>query len=302
VRRLVPALCLLLTAAPVAAQPEQPAAAATATPQQQAARSFDAGVAAFQRADYPAAARAFLQADDLAPSAEALTNAIAAARRANDHLLVVQASKRAIAREPEASELAASAREALVQAERHVSRLELACKTAAPCSLTLDEAAVEAGTHHVLPGLHAVVASTADGQRAERRFETAPGSTYQLALEPIAEKRPEAPRPPPRQAAPNVERSSKPLPPVAFWVGVGVTGALAGVTVWSGLDVVKQRDDLPANPSLQQADEDADRIRRTDVLLLASVVVAAVTTYAGVALVDWDSGRASAARPLGFSF
>ena len=60
-----------------------------------AAAAFDEGVTRFDHADYVAAARAFLMADDLSPSADALTNAISAARRGNDHLVVVKAAERA---------------------------------------------------------------------------------------------------------------------------------------------------------------------------------------------------------------
>jgi len=298
------ALCFLvasLASAPARAQQSQPTAPADVSG---AAAAFDEGVKSFQRADYGAAARAFLRADELVPSADALSNAIAAGRRANDHLLVVTASRRAIAREAEHPELAANAREALVQAERHVSRLELSCKSKAPCSLVLDGSAVPAGTTYVLAGLHVVVASTERGERSERKFETVPGSTYSMVLEPSAEGRKAPPAPPVVAAAPSPERAvgDKPLPKAVFWSGVGVSAALTGLTIWSGLDVVNQRDELPPRPSAEQASDDGARIRRTDVLLIGTVVVAALTTYTGLALVDWGSQPASAARPLGFSF
>src|SRR5688572_29346752 len=83
------------------------------TDRAQAARAFDDAVARFEQADYAGAARGFLRADDFAPSTDALHNAIAAATKANDYLLVVTAAERAIARPNERQELVTEAREAL---------------------------------------------------------------------------------------------------------------------------------------------------------------------------------------------
>jgi hypothetical protein len=41
------------------------------------------------------------------------------------------------------------------------------------------------------------------------------------------------------------------------------------------------------------------RVRRTDILLAGSLLVGAATGYAGVALVDWNGGRGSAAPRSG---
>lgn len=169
---------------PATSSTEQKSAAASQ--EREAARAFEDGVKQFRRAEYRAAAASFLRADELAPSAEALENAIAAARRANDHLLVVTTSLRALSREASFPSLAANAREALAQAERHLSRLELGCVSQAPCEITLDGAGVSLGTVHVLPGLHTVVASTTRAERVELRTETAAGASYQLELRPVA--------------------------------------------------------------------------------------------------------------------
>jgi hypothetical protein len=288
----------------VAPGPAEPDAASVSEPDRRASEAFDAGVASFERADYRAAALAFLQADELAPNADVLSNAIAAARRANDHLLVIAASQRAIAREAAAPELAANAREALTHAERYVSRLELGCRAELTCSVTLDGTEVGMGTHYALPGMHEAVATSRSGRRASQRFETAPGSTYRIELEPVLPQ-PQARRTPSQVARRRTEPtppSHKPLSPAAFWGSLGATGALAAVTTWSGMDVVQKRDELPSRPSEQQAAHDADRIQRTDILLVTTVLVATLTTYAGIALVDWGSTPAAAMQPLGITF
>src|SRR3982750_798612 len=101
-----------------------------------AAAAFDEGVDRFKRADYQAAARAFLLADELLPNDQAITNAIAAARRANDFLLVAQAAERALARS-DSGPLAAASREALADAATRLSALETSCDVT-PCTLSID--------------------------------------------------------------------------------------------------------------------------------------------------------------------
>lgn len=268
-----------------------------------AARAFEEGVQQFRRADYVAAAAAFLRADELAPSPEALENAIAAARRANDHLLVVTISRRALAREKASSPLAASAREALALAERHLSRLDLGCVATTPCALVLDGSSVNPGTVHVLPGLHTVSASTTRGETAELRLEAAAGASYRLQLRPVVEAAPRpAAAPLPTRADDEANAARKPLPPTAFWTSLGVTAAVAGVTTWSGIDTLRARDGLPDAPTRAELDDVRGRIRRTDVLLVVTAALAAITAYGGFALVDWQTAPASAAQGPVISF
>src|SRR6185369_13229320 len=94
---------------------------------------------------------AFLEADRLAPSTQAITNAIAAARRANDHLLVMRAAERAIAR----GDALTRAREALSEAAGKLARLELGCE-ATPCSLSVDGEPSPPGSRYMLPGAHRI--------------------------------------------------------------------------------------------------------------------------------------------------
>lgn len=263
----------------------------------------------FRRADYRGAAEAFARADDLVPSDDALTNAIAAARRANDHLVVVDLVKRALAREAESPKLAANAREALAQAERHLSRLQRGCISSAPCTIAVDGATVPEGTLHVLPGIHRVAMLSAGTHSAERLIETAPGVAYRVELEPgpkalpapAGAARPQTSTPSPATAD-DGKKLEKPLPPAVFWAAVGVSGGLVAATTWSGLDALAARDDLPDAPTRGDVAAVEQRIVRTDVLLAVTAVVAAATTYAGLALVDWGADKRSAARPLAFTF
>lgn len=73
-----------------------------------------------------------------------------------------------------------------------------------------------------------------------------------------------------------------------FYAGVGVTAVLTGLTIWSGMDALAARNQLPGT----QAETDAvvARGHRTDALLVGTLLAAAGTVYVGVGWVDWGSG------------
>jgi hypothetical protein len=83
---------------------------------ERAAAEYDRGVSAFDRGDYPTAADAFLAADLLIPNADALENAISAARRTHDKRLLEATGTRGLSRANEAPELGELARAALAEA------------------------------------------------------------------------------------------------------------------------------------------------------------------------------------------
>ncbi len=242
----------------------------SAADRKRAAAAFDEGVARYARAEFAEAARAFLEADRLGPSAVAISNAIAAAKRAGDHLLVARTAERAIAR----GDAVIEAREALADAATRLARLELTCE-ATPCALSLDGEAA-GGTVYVLPGTHRLEASGAAGATAEQRVVVAAGATYQLALRPEAHEG--APRPPPdtRDGGsppppdPGASSGRRGLPPAIFVTGAAVTAVLTCVFAWSGADALAAKHALPAAPDQAQENDVLARARRTDYLLLGA--------------------------------
>ena len=214
---------------------EERAAPSVAAPRERAAALYDRGVAAFERADYESAAQSFLDADTAAPSSDAVRNALAAARRANDPALVRAAAERGARREASDPELAAQSRAALAELEPSPSD------------------------------------TTASGPA----LASPAGGTSALAVT--------APAPEPRDApAPEAERT---WPRPVFYAGAVATGALVGVTIWSGIDALRAKGRLPGT----QADNDDVKARahRTDALLASSLVVGAATAYVGLVWVDW---------------
>lgn len=271
---------------------------------QLAAETYDAALAHYNRAEYAEAARLFLQADSILPSEEALSNAIAAARRANEHLLVARAALRASAREEAAPELAARAREALTEAEKHLSRLELSCEPV-PCEIELDGTLVTPGRQYVLPGSHEVTAS-AEARRATQRLVTNAGATYRVNV-PLTDRRAPPAQAEPAAKPPSATASSASVPEEApeadstasvpvgvFYASLGLTGVATGVTVWSGLDALEKKRKLGDPPSKRERERLVSSVRRTDILLAGSTLLALTTAYVGWKLVDFGDGSVTA--------
>jgi hypothetical protein len=260
-----------------------------------AARAFDEGVKLYEKASYADAARAFLRADGLAPSKDALSNALAAARRSNDHLLVVTAAERAIARESTEPELATNGRKALAEAGQHLATIDLQCEPT-PCDVSIDGKPVEAGVRFLLPGTHRLSATSGDAT-ADETHTSAAGTKYSILLhaKKPGEKKVKADVKTTHKSDTTKPRASdKPLSPIVFYTGVGLTVVLAGITTWSGFDALAAKNDLPNDPTKKQVTDVRNKVTRTDIFLAASVVVGGLTTYAGLKLVDFGGNKESA--------
>jgi hypothetical protein len=286
----------------------QPAPSATADQREQAASAYDEGATLFDRAQYGAAALAFLRADDTLPSLDAVSSALVAARKSNDHLLIVRVAERAIARESADAKLAAQGRHALLDAARHLARLDLSCEPE-PCTLTLDQVEVKPGSHYVLPGTHAVSAGAPGSAPDDERLRLDAGVTYRVLLHPVRPGSVERPSeiaratpPAPSVAPPNDtgarQSARKPFSPVVVYTGAAVTAVFTALTVWSGIDTLSAKSDLSDRPSQAELDAMDDKMLRSNLLGAAALISGGLTTYAGLALVDWSP---PAARSQGTS-
>ena len=276
----------------------QPGPAVTAEQREQAAHAYDEGATLFDRAQFAAAAQAFLRADDTLPSLDAVSSALVAARKSNDHLLIVKVAERAIARESADAKLAAQGRQALLDAARHLARLDLSCEPE-PCTITLDQVEVKPGSHYVLPGTHAVSAGAAGFAPDDERLRLDAGVTYRVLLHPVRPGAPERPSEVAREATPRGraapgeadtprDRARKPFSPVVVYTGAAVTAVFAALTIWSGIDTLSAKGDLPDRPSQGEIDDVKSKILRSNLLFGGTLISGALTTYAGFALVDWN--------------
>lgn len=258
---------------------------------ERAAAAYDAAVVAFDSHDYASAAKHFLEADALAPSNDALLNALTAAERANDPVLAVTVAERVLEPNERPVLLVTRARRVLGEARNRVAWLTLECS--GPCEIELDGSRREPGRAVVKAGSHLIVARAPGGVAIERRIEAQGGSEQRVTLA-VTAVRPSAtstapPRatsaaPDERQPGPTRDRST---PRIAFYAGTALTAGLAGVTVWSGIDAMNGRNSLPGTPEETQAVVDSGH--RTDALLAGTLLAAALTATVGLLWVEWDA-------------
>jgi hypothetical protein len=278
---LAPLAALVLAASLVATAGRADPSAEDRT---RAATLFDDAVAKYSRAEFGAAARGFFDADGLAPSTGAITNAIEAARRAGDFVLVARAAERAIGR----GAALVLARTALADAATRLARIELSCSPA-PCSIAVDGAPTDPSEAWFLPGTHTVEARSPAGAVAHEQLSCVAGATYRAALSvPGAGEQGTAAPPvvPPPDAA-----AHHGLPRAVFFGGVGVTAVLAAVTVWSGVEAIAAKNALSSPSTTPLEDNVRSLARRTDWLLLGAGLAGVATAVVGVWFTDWHPGH-----------
>jgi hypothetical protein len=80
---------------------------------------------------------------------------------------------------------------------------------------------------------------------------------------------------------------------VLVYFGGAVTLALGGLTVWSGIDTLQQKDVFDRTPSQNNLDVGRQRETRTNVLLAATAGVGLATAAVAILLVDWKGSGGS---------
>lgn len=109
-----------------------------------------------------------------------------------------------------------------------------------------------------------------------------------------------APAPLPEPTQPVAEpRDNDPgarvIPPWGFWIGVGITGALAGTTIWASMDAVNAHDRYMADrTSTKNRKLGQDSEHRANVLIGVTAGAAVATAAIGIFFTDWQGKRHSA--------
>lgn len=290
-------VCAALLAGSVAlAEPEPDAAHVQA-----AAREFDAGRRAFQLEDFASAAAHFENAFRDVPSPEALRLAIRANARAGDGARAATLAGLAIEKYAGDRPTVELARAFLQELEPKLHRIQVRCEPA--CSVVIDQRAVfdeaaAATLVYVEPGKHTVSATWPGGPGADQQVEGAAGAVSRVVLRPPADS--PAPATSAVSASPEADSSrASGLPPLYTYVGIGVTTALAGATIWSGVDtrndpgrdVVEARC-LDLGESCPEYQDGLDKQRRTNVLLGVTAGCALATGVVAL-LTDWNGSEQS---------
>lgn len=285
------------------------AATASAEPDKAAAKqAYDRGVAAHERKDYAGAARAFAEADAIAPSAVALQAALDAAVEADDPVLgaeLVERSKRGAT----SGELTKSVDAASKKFAGRAGRIRVLhasdCTTA-----TLDDKTVVDPKKDVwtTKGVHTI--DVVCGSRAGESHVDVRGDGVIELEAPTATAEP--PRPPPPVVAPppppppvvvTPQPSTKQLRPIWVIAGGSVTVLFGAATIYFGLEAKKHHDDfVSAGCDQTNADgcsdlqHDGRRSQRFTNIAIGIGAVAAVGTV--VALFFTDFGPSVAVAPV----
>jgi hypothetical protein len=291
-----------------------------------AAEAFDRGREAYKTEDYVEAAEQFESADANAPSAAALELAIRARDKANQLDRAATLAALALARHPDDPNIQKIAPSIVERAKAELFQLDLKCDEA--CDVTVAGKIVPGRratdrTVFLISGTYAVRAGWSGDRSSSKSVEATKGESGTLDF-----RAPEVVLAPPPVLAPIVTqpvpqeedeqaKSSGKLPPTAFWVGVGLTAALGGATLWSGIDTQNNpgpdrvREACNAgNPDCQSLyDEGRGKQQRTNVLLGVSAGVGVATAVIGAFFTDWGGSKKAApsaeesakARPKGFS-
>ena len=243
-----------------------------------AGEEFDAGRRAYNARDFETAAVHFENADRDAPAPATIRNAIRARNDAKQPARAATLAAAALARYPNDKATAQLARETLALADKRLSRVEVTCSPA--CTLLIDTKLTPLGQAasfvvYLDPGAHQLSAGWSGDRNLERPVEAVAGKPQTLGFEapPLA--------PPTPSASVTMSAAPPPPPPPSgvfprpvFYAAAGVTAVLAGVTLWSAIDMRSdpgrdkvRRDCAGRDDSCPTYQDALSAQRRTNVLL-----------------------------------
>ncbi|MCC6903163.1 MAG: hypothetical protein IT377_29600 [Polyangiaceae bacterium] len=263
----------------------------------EAAQRFKEGEKAFKRHEYAVAAKAFEEAHAIAPHPAALFNAATAHQKAGDLVRAANLCARYLRDAPEDDARREKANALIGELMPKLGRIQI--KDRGAKNVQLDGKALDAETTYVDPGDHTVSGEFGD-KTVQRKLSVVAGSLVKVALDPpqreSAALEEEGDSPAPTNEPDQAKNGDKGLSPTLFYVGLGVTAVVGGVTLWSGLDTNKARDEYDAEPTPEGLDEGRAKQSRTNLLLGATAVVGVGTAVVGLFLTNWK-GKPKAAPP-----
>jgi hypothetical protein len=306
-----------------------PASARAQSDLARAKEAYDRGVAAHQRGDFRAAAREFADADALAPSAVALQAALDEAVDADDPVVgseLLERSKRVPA--PVPAKLARSIDAARKKLGGRAGRVHVTCPAGAACTATMDDAPFDTKKASWTGlGPHKLVV-VVDGEPLLKTIDVKANDTVEIAplsrsaapgtgpapapVTPVGPLPPTAPPPPtePPAAPPEAVRPAPTppaearggLPPVVFWVGLGVTAAAGATAGYFMLHTKSLHDDFasagcsdaPASGCDTKKSDGESAQTTANITLGVTAGLAVLVTLVGVAFTDWKPSKSSA--------
>jgi hypothetical protein len=271
-----------------------------------AAQEHDLGYRAYVAKHYEEAAVHFENAFFAAPNPAELRSAIRARRDGGELARAATLAAIGQRRFPADTQTARLAQDTIAEARLRVFEVQIASRS--ECNVAVDDRVVAAEKAKALrffvaPGKHELVVTWADGRSARVAIDATAGGSQSLQLDPPAPPAPPpaaappaAPAPAPRQAPPQAHAApgAKPLAPVVFFVGAGLTAVGVGLTIWSGLDAESHpgRDAVRTQcaglgESCSAYQDGVAAQRRTNIILGATAGVAGATAVIGVFFTRW---------------
>jgi hypothetical protein len=273
-------------------------------------RHFEAGTQAFEKGDFTAAASAFQLALSERPHPVIRFNlALSFARLGRPSAALEQLSL--VLSDPAADkELRARAEREQRSATQAQSRVTFRLSDPTRESVELDGSAIRLAGQGELsldPGTHHVRIISGSSVVLDQELELSPGERVELRVGERSRRIdvvvvPDAAHPKPVEKTSSSTAPLQPprakLSPVWFYAGAGVTVALTGLTVWSGLDTKSAFKSYERDlPRLNQGQADA-RVHdgqslelRTDLLLAGSLLCGAGSAVLGIWFVDFGQKR-----------
>jgi hypothetical protein len=307
----------------------------TAEDIRQAAQEFSEGQHSYRAHNFAESAEHFEAADGSAPSTNALRGAISSRQKAGQADRAATLAALALERHPDDAELREYASKVIEEEKSKLHRVQVSCNF--PCELVINTSlvhgsAAESRVIFLLPGTHTVRASWNGFGAESEKVEATAGGESALKFQRPEKAKPEVTAPPaPAQPTPPPQAVTTPpsyaptseLPrptrargwsPAVFWTGVGLTGVLGAVTVWSGIDTINnpgqervREECVGLGSSCALYQEGQSKEKRTNILWVVTGVVGLATGITGLGWTDWsgrartygqqDSRRASGIRP-----
>lgn len=269
-----------------------------------AAEAFDKGREAYQAEDYVQAAEQFEKADYNAPSVAAIELAARSRDKAGELDRAATLASLGVKRYPEEQNLLKLAGDLVKRARQTLFELTAICDQ--PCELTLGGKLVHGAPDtqrslFVAPGTITVRAGWSDNRNDSRRVEAVAGGNGEVSFTAPEPEAPAAAEKPAPTAAPAGNETPAParaddkwrgLPPAVFYSGAGLTAVLVGVTVWSGIDTVKNpgADRVKAecaDENCQLYKDGVAKEHRTNALVGVTLGVGAATALIGIFATNW---------------
>jgi hypothetical protein len=298
----------LLLAAALAAPVLLPARAAHAQDLPAAANAYSTAQKAEMSGDHEAAADLYELADSLAPTPEAVRSALRARKNAGQLGAAAVHAETLISRYPDDKRSRSIADATLAEAKKKLARYAIRCQPK-PCNVVVDGSAATTNEkeEHIVylsAGEHSLVARFGKQDTEAQPVSGEAGGEASLTFDAPPEPPPSA-LPAPGESTTAVgpagigdtgtRRSGLPLP--VFITGAAVTVGLGVVTVWSGLDTLKARDDYRDSNTRTDWEQGKDREKRTNILIGATAGAAVITGVVAF-FTDWGGGDAAQARSV----